>query len=81
MKKLAFWIELNTHMKNLTFYISSFQNSWHFVFYIPLETKHSLMVYLVPHFTKKIWVLVYHFCKMKLNTMQKFWQKGIHSPF
>jgi hypothetical protein len=21
------------------------------------------------------------FCRIKLNTMQNFWQKGIHSPF
>jgi hypothetical protein len=39
------------------------------------------MVCLVPHFTQKILGFGPSFCKMKLNTMQKFWQKGIHSPF
>jgi hypothetical protein len=42
MKNLAFWMELNTPIKFLAFYISSFQSSWHFVFYISCGTKHSL---------------------------------------
>jgi hypothetical protein len=42
MKKLAFWMELNTPMKILAFCISSFQSSWHFAFCIPWGTKHSL---------------------------------------
>jgi hypothetical protein len=37
MKKLAFWMELNTPMKILAFCISSFQSSWHFAFYISCE--------------------------------------------
>jgi hypothetical protein len=42
MKNLAFWMELKTLMKILVFCISSFQCSWHFAFYIPWGTKHSL---------------------------------------
>jgi hypothetical protein len=38
-------------------------------------------VCLVPHFPQKILGFGPPFCKMKLNTMQNFWQKGIHSPF
>jgi hypothetical protein len=34
IKKLAFWMELNTPIKILAFYISSFQSSWHFAFCI-----------------------------------------------
>jgi hypothetical protein len=42
MKNLAFWMELNTPIKILVFYISSFQSTWYFVFCIPWGTKHSL---------------------------------------
>jgi hypothetical protein len=42
MKNLAFWIKLNTHIKFLAFYISSFQNSWHFALCILRPTKHNL---------------------------------------
>jgi hypothetical protein len=45
MKNLVFWTELNTLMKILAFDISSFQNSWHFAFCIPWETKHNLIMY------------------------------------
>jgi hypothetical protein len=41
MKNLAFWMELNTPMKILTFCISSFQSSY-FAFCISYGTKHSL---------------------------------------
>jgi hypothetical protein len=34
IKNLAFWMELNTPIKILAFYISSFQSSWHFAFCI-----------------------------------------------
>jgi hypothetical protein len=40
-----------------------------------------LRVCLVPHFTQKILGFGLSFCRMELNTMQNFWQKGIHSPF
>jgi len=43
---------------------------------------HSLLrVCLVPHFTQKILGLGPSFYRMELNTMQNFWQKGIHFPF
>jgi hypothetical protein len=38
-------------------------------------------VCLVPHFTQKILGFGLSFCRIELNTMQNFWQKGIHSPF
>jgi hypothetical protein len=38
-------------------------------------------VCLVPHFTQKILGVGPSFCRIELNTMQNFWQKGIHSPF
>jgi hypothetical protein len=38
MKNLVFWMELNTPMKFLEFCISSFQSSWHFVFWSPWRT-------------------------------------------
>jgi hypothetical protein len=41
----------------------------------------QLRVCLVSHFTKQIFGFGSSFCKMKLNTMQNFWQKCIHSPF
>jgi hypothetical protein len=42
MKNLAFWMELNTHMKILVFCILSFQSSCYFAFCIPWGTKHNL---------------------------------------
>jgi hypothetical protein len=42
MKNLTFWMELNTLVKILVFCVSSFQSSWHFIFCISWETKHSL---------------------------------------
>jgi hypothetical protein len=38
IKKLAFWMELNTQMKILAFCISSIQSSWHFAFHGELNT-------------------------------------------
>jgi hypothetical protein len=38
-------------------------------------------VYLVSHFTQKILGFDPSFCRIKLNTMQNFWQKGIPSSF
>jgi hypothetical protein len=38
MKNLIFWMELNTPIKILTFYISSFQSSWYFAFHGELIT-------------------------------------------
>jgi hypothetical protein len=38
-------------------------------------------VCLVPHFPQKILGFGPPFCKMELNTMQNFWQKGMYSPF
>jgi hypothetical protein len=38
-------------------------------------------VCLVRHFTQKILDIGPSFCKIELNTMQNFWQKGIYSPF
>jgi uncharacterized Fe-S cluster-containing radical SAM superfamily protein len=38
-------------------------------------------VCLVPHFIQKILGFSPSFYRMKLNTMQKFWQKGIHFSF
>jgi hypothetical protein len=40
-----------------------------------------LRVCLVPRFTQKILDFGPSFCRMEINTMQNFWQKGIHSPF
>jgi hypothetical protein len=48
-------------------------------FYVFLSMQ--FWVCLVPHFTQKILGFGPSFCKIKLNTMQNFWQKGIHSPF
>jgi hypothetical protein len=36
---------------------------------------------LVSHFTQKNLGFGPSFCKMELNIMQNFWQKGIYSPF
>jgi hypothetical protein len=36
---------------------------------------------LVSHFTQNFLGFGPSFCKMELNTMQNFWQKGIYSPF
>jgi hypothetical protein len=66
-ENLAFWMELNTPMKILAFCILSFQSSWHFTFCIS--------------WPKNFLGFGPLFCRMKLNTVQKFWQKGIHSPF
>jgi hypothetical protein len=41
----------------------------------------NLRVCLVLHFTQKILGFGPSFCRMKLNTMQKIWQKGIHFLF
>jgi hypothetical protein len=38
-------------------------------------------VCLDPYFTQKILGFGPSFYRMELNTMQNFWQKGIHSPF
>jgi hypothetical protein len=44
MKNLAFWMKLNTPIKILAFYISSFQSSWYFAFHEELNTT---LIYLV----------------------------------
>jgi hypothetical protein len=41
----------------------------------------TLRVCLVSYFTKKNLGFGPSFYRMKLNTMQIFWQKSIHSPF
>jgi hypothetical protein len=45
------------------------------------KVKITFKVCLVPHFTQKNLSFGLSFCKMELNTMQNFWQKGIYSLF
>jgi hypothetical protein len=41
----------------------------------------DVRVCLVSRFTQKNLGFDPSFCRMKLNTIQNFWQKVIHSPF
>jgi hypothetical protein len=54
----------------------------HYIFQVTVaEWPFSVRVCLVLHFTQKNLDFDPLFCKMELNIMQKFWQKGIHSLF
>jgi hypothetical protein len=52
----------------------------HYIFQVTVaEWPFSVRVCLVLYFTQKILDFDPSFCKMELNIMQKFWQKGIQA--
>jgi hypothetical protein len=75
MKNLAFWMELNTLMKILAFYILSFQNSWYFAFYGGI--KHNLSSLFHPKFFG-FWPII---LQNGTKHHAKFLTKSIHSSF